>query len=213
VQSVINLDDLADNDKPELGELKITTAQFFRVNGGTTQLRGVKPDILLPALPSSADHGEAGFANALPWVKIKPAAYSPAGDAQARVRPLALRHQMRVKQSKDFRKLQENLAELKRMIDKTVVSLNETERRHERDALASRLKSRAAHTARDEDGAPVGAATDSKDILLNEAVHILSDEVALRSPRIDLAASSKPVSRPPRSKARGLGPIADGGTL
>ena len=45
VQSRIDLDGLVNNDKPELGELKMTIAQFFRVNGGSTQLKGVTPDI------------------------------------------------------------------------------------------------------------------------------------------------------------------------
>ena len=45
VQTVVDLDEEARNPKPEFGELKMTVAQFFRINGGTTQLRGVTPDI------------------------------------------------------------------------------------------------------------------------------------------------------------------------
>jgi carboxyl-terminal processing protease len=215
VQSVINLDDLADNDKPLFGELKITTAQFFRINGGTTQRRGVKPDIFLPGISDPEDYGEASFANALPWVKIKPAAYSPTGDLKGLLRPLAIRHQIRVKKNKEFQNLQENLAELKRLSEKNIISLNENERRHERDALASRLKLREARVAPEEDGAQAGELADKKakarDILLTEAVNILSDEVGLLSPRIELAASAKPASRRPRGKTKGLGPIADSG--
>ncbi len=213
VQTVINLDDLADNEKPQFGELKITTAQFFRINGGTTQLRGAKPDIFLPAASDPGDYGEASFANALPWTKIKPAAYSRAGDFRALLGPLTLRHENRVRKNKDFQNLQENLAELKRLLDKNVISLNETERRHERDALASRLKVRQARTATANEGAPDGEAAGkkAKDILLAEAVHILSDEVGLLGPRIELAASAKAVSNPRHGKTKGLGPIADSG--
>ncbi len=43
VQTVVNLDEVAQSPTPKFGELKFTIAQFFRVNGGTTQLRGVTP--------------------------------------------------------------------------------------------------------------------------------------------------------------------------
>jgi carboxyl-terminal processing protease len=75
VQTVVNLDKAAHNSKPKFGELKLTIAQFFRVNGGTTQLRGVTPDISLPGLSDLKSFGEASYDNALPWIQIKPANY------------------------------------------------------------------------------------------------------------------------------------------
>ena len=48
VQNLVDLDEIAHNEKPEFGELKMTIAQFFRINGGSTQLRGVTPDIGFP---------------------------------------------------------------------------------------------------------------------------------------------------------------------
>ena len=48
VQTVVNLDQGGPQQQTEFGELKLTVAQFFRVNGGTTQLRSVTPDITLP---------------------------------------------------------------------------------------------------------------------------------------------------------------------
>src|ERR1035437_6466221 len=65
VQTMINLDQIAKTDKPELGELKMTVAQFFRIDGGTTQLLGVKPDILFPGFSDAGDFGESSFDNAL----------------------------------------------------------------------------------------------------------------------------------------------------
>jgi carboxyl-terminal processing protease len=70
VQTLINLDEVAKNDKPKLGELKMTVAQFFRINGGTTQLKGVTPDIRFPSAFESDEFGEASFDNALPWRQI-----------------------------------------------------------------------------------------------------------------------------------------------
>ncbi len=80
VQSMVDLDRIAKNRKPQFGELKMTIAQFFRINGGTTQLRGVTPDILFPAASDTASFGESSYDNALPWTQIKAADYSPAGD-------------------------------------------------------------------------------------------------------------------------------------
>ncbi len=57
VQTVVNLDQVAHSSKPKFGELKLTVAQFFRVNGGTTQLRGVMPDISLPGLSDPKSFG------------------------------------------------------------------------------------------------------------------------------------------------------------
>ncbi|MGZ3237280.1 MAG: S41 family peptidase, partial [Burkholderiaceae bacterium] len=73
VQTMISLDQIAKNEKAGLGELKMTIAQFFRVNGGTTQLRGVTPDIGFPAISDTESFGESSFDNALPWTQIKSA--------------------------------------------------------------------------------------------------------------------------------------------
>ncbi|MHC4055835.1 carboxy terminal-processing peptidase, partial [Bradyrhizobium sp. 25ACV] len=83
VQTVVDLDEVVHNSKPELGELKVTISQFFRVNGGTTQLRGVTPDISLPGLSDPTSFGETSYDNALPWAEIKPAKYTPEGDVTA----------------------------------------------------------------------------------------------------------------------------------
>ncbi|MBE0626124.1 MAG: carboxy terminal-processing peptidase [Burkholderiales bacterium] len=142
VQSMIDLDRVAKNDKPKFGELKMTIAQFFRVNGGTTQLRGVQPDILFPAAIDAEIFGESSFDNALPWVQIKAADYSPVGDLKGLLPSLLARHEARVKKDKGFQYLQEDIAESRLQRAKNLVSLNETLRRKELDAQEARLKSR-----------------------------------------------------------------------
>ena len=142
VQTMINLDQVAKNDKPQFGELKMTVAQFFRINGGTTQLRGVTPDILFPAVSDAESFGESSFDNALPWAQIKAADYSPAGDLKGLLPILLTLHEARVKKDKDFQYLQEDIAEFKLQRKKNLVSLNEAERRKERDAQEARLKLR-----------------------------------------------------------------------
>ena len=73
VQSLLDLDDYSSADRGGLGQLKITMAQFFRVNGGSTQNRGVEPDITFPSAGEPDDYGERSLDNALPWAQIKAA--------------------------------------------------------------------------------------------------------------------------------------------
>jgi carboxyl-terminal processing protease len=225
VQTVINLDQVAKNDKPQFGQLNMTVAQFFRVNGGTTQLRGVTPDIPFPAISDAEKYGESIYDNALPWTHVKAAKYSPAGDLKPVVPVLMTLHEARVKNDAGFRSLQEDAAELEHQRRKNLVSLNEATRRMEQDAEAVRLKSREARKdagtgdlgnalgkepAAGTDGslADDGLQTDernlasqlaaekvrkdAKDVLLDEAVHILSDEVGVLESGARLAARVKP---------------------
>jgi len=212
VQTVIDLDQIAKNSKPQFGELKMTIAQFFRVSGDTTQLRGVTPDIVLPSYADAESFGESSFDNALPWTQIKAANYSRAGDLKGLIPVLLALHDTRVKNDKDFQYLQEDIAESKVRRKKNLISLNEAERRKELAAEEARLMSReprkdvgkdASNDAIGKERAPEkGAALrddglqpgerklanelaaekarkDAKDILLDEAVNILGDEVAV----------------------------------
>ncbi len=142
VQTVVNLDEVAHNPEPKFGELKLTIAQFFRVNGGTTQLRGVTPDISLPGLFDLKTVGESSFDNALPWSEVKPAKYKRLGDIKSVLPQLQSLHDARVKDDPEFQQFVEDIAVLKTQREKTELSLNETERRNEMTAEENRLKSR-----------------------------------------------------------------------
>jgi carboxyl-terminal processing protease len=206
VQTVANLDEVANNSKPKFGELKLTVAQFFRVNGGTTQLRGVTPDITFPGLSDLKNFGEASYDNALPWTQIKPADYVPAGNIQTSLQTLQKRHDDRVKGDPDFQRFVEDIAELKAQREKGVVSLNEAERRKELAARDKRLASRNEQDdadPRSDDGlqsnerslsadiAIENARKNSKDVLLNEAAAILADQADLQKRELKAVTQSK----------------------
>ena len=77
VQRFYDLDNMirgADDVKP-LGNLKITMQKFYRINGGSTQLKGVESDIVLPDNYMYVDVGEREYKNAMPWDKIAPVKY------------------------------------------------------------------------------------------------------------------------------------------
>lgn len=77
VQTLIDLDRYVREDNLKIGQLKLTMAQFFRVNGDSTQHRGVLPDIRFPTAEDDADQGERALENALPWANIRPAKFTP----------------------------------------------------------------------------------------------------------------------------------------
>ncbi len=142
VQTVVDLDEVANNPKLEYGELKFTVAQFFRVNGGTTQLRGVTPDISLPGLFDLKRVGESSFDNALPWSQVTAAKYKSSDDIKALLPKLRNLHEERAQKSREFQDFVEDVAALKAQRAKTVISLNETVRRDEMTAQENRAKTR-----------------------------------------------------------------------
>ena len=76
VQNVIDLNQwLRKNDLGDMGALKITSQKFYRVNGGSTQLEGVKSDVVMPDRYSYIDVGERDYDNPLPYDKIDAAKY------------------------------------------------------------------------------------------------------------------------------------------
>lgn len=76
VQNMIDLNRwLRNNDLGDMGALKMTTQKFYRVNGGSTQLEGVKSDVVMPDRYSYIEIGERDYDNPLPHDKISPAEY------------------------------------------------------------------------------------------------------------------------------------------
>jgi len=76
VQNLIELNRIEGNEYGDLGALKWTTKKFYRINGGSTQRKGVTPDIILPDTYMYLDVREEDEPTALPWDQIKPASYN-----------------------------------------------------------------------------------------------------------------------------------------
>jgi len=208
VQTVASLDEIAKNAKPEYGELKMTIAQFFRVNGGTTQLRGVTPDIGTPPTGDDTQFGESSFDNPLPWTHIKAADYAPVSDVKAQLPRLLAWHESRIQRDREYQGLLEDIERAKDVRKNNVISLNEAARRKERAASEARLKAMQGSAGTDAGGAladdglqfnerklskdlALEKTRDSvNDVLLNEAVSILSDSAALKAGKSEIAASA-----------------------
>jgi carboxyl-terminal processing protease len=128
VQTLVDLNRFIDSDE-DYGRLRLTMAQFFRVSGGSTQHRGVVPDIVFPTARSGDDHGERSLDNALPWASIPPADFRPVNSNG--VADLIDRHQARVARDPGFTYLEKRDADLQAPRDEKTVSLLESERRRE----------------------------------------------------------------------------------
>jgi carboxyl-terminal processing protease len=129
VQSLLDLDDYAPADKDSMGQLKITMAQFFRVNGGSTQNLGVEPDIRFPSFGDPQKYGERSLDNALPWTRIDAARYQTSGDLSQLVAVADSRYQDRILEDEEFGWLMSDIDSYNEHADETSISLLESKGR------------------------------------------------------------------------------------
>jgi carboxyl-terminal processing protease len=148
VQSLLDLDDYAPSDTRGMGQLKITMAQFFRVNGGSTQNRGVVPDIRFPSAGDPQEYGERSLDNALPWTSIDPARYDPSGDLSRLVAVADHRYHDRMHDNQEFAWLLSDIKDYNEHLDEKSVSLLESVGREKlKEEEAKREKRKAEREA------------------------------------------------------------------
>ncbi|QXP50576.1 carboxy terminal-processing peptidase [Cellulophaga sp. HaHa_2_1] len=124
VQNVIPLDRIVrSNEHGDLGAIKLTTQKFYRINGGSTQLEGVKSDVVVPDKYSYIDLGERDQQNPLAWDKISPANYTP-WDGHIDYESTVSNSNKRMAQNPQIKLIEENAKWLKEQQNETVVSLN-----------------------------------------------------------------------------------------
>jgi carboxyl-terminal processing protease len=219
VQNLVDLDNIAQNEKPKYGQLKMTVAQFFRIDGGSTQHKGVVPDVMYPQTWDPKDFGESALDNSLPWTSIKAADYALSGDLHPLLPLLTAKHEARTAKDKEFVWWQEDLAQYREQRAQKELSLLESKRRAERDTQEAkrvqRQKEREAAGLADnkaeakaddglqanersvaEDAAAAEAAKNDEtpNFLVKEAAYVLSDAIDLLASDRRLAAQVKSFS-------------------
>jgi carboxyl-terminal processing protease len=132
VQTLVDLNRF-DRGKEDLGELKVTIAQFFRVNGDSTQHRGVRPDIVFPTVIEGDEQGERSLDNALPWAKVAPADYRKVSSGWFNLNTLRSMHQTRISTDAGFTYLVDTAKSISELEKQKELSLSEKIRRNERD--------------------------------------------------------------------------------
>jgi carboxyl-terminal processing protease len=133
VQNLVDLDQMSQHEKPTFGELKMTIQQFFRVDGESTQLRGVTPDISFPVTVDFDQNGEHTYDNALAWTSIPAANYTPTADLKSIVPMLEARHEARAAKLREWQAFSADINDWRKIRAETSISLNEQVRRAERD--------------------------------------------------------------------------------
>jgi carboxyl-terminal processing protease len=126
-----------DSLKP-LGEVKITNQKFYRINGGTTQLKGVIPDVILPDPYALIDVGEKELDHPLPWDEISKAIYTEY--ANINYQKVKKSNTERLKNSAAFKLIEQESKDLKNKKDDTKYSLNLTKYRAEQKELKDKIK-------------------------------------------------------------------------
>lgn len=116
-----------------LGSIQYTIAKFYRINGGSTQHRGVLPDIEFPSAVDPEEWGESKEENALPWDQIDQAKYTELDNIDSDVSYLTSRYQQRIKDNNEFNYLLADIETFKAEKDKKSVSLNLSKRKTKRE--------------------------------------------------------------------------------
>lgn len=221
VQNLVDLDRWPANETARFGQVKLTIAQFFRVSGGSTQNKGVVPDIAFPVSVDATEFGESTYDNALPWTRIAAVPHTRYGNFAPLLPKLQSMHLARIAKDKEFQWWSEDVAEFREERAKKSVSLNEAERRAERAHDEAKFKQRQeqrkalglaldpladertddglASSERDiaKDAAREKLAEQSPDALLRESAAILADAVQLLNADKKLSAQVLPQAETP----------------
>lgn len=138
--------------KDRAGNLKVTIQKFYRIAGGSTQLKGVEPDLVLPSIRDVLDIGEGSSENPLPYDTIPARKYNLFNEKPWPLAELSKRMDERIKSNPEFQYIADESKRLKERIDRNVVSLNLAEREKETaETKARREKQDAEREARVKD--------------------------------------------------------------
>lgn len=169
VQTVYPLSKLSE----DLGSLKVTTASFYRIAGGSTQLKGVVPDVVLPSLYDALDIGEESLPNALPWSQVRGAYYRPWTDSVKPAIPELRKHsEARVAGSPAFTTFLARRERLRSRMENPEISLKLSDR------VGEIVAEKELEKLQDEELGGTKKA-DKEDPILDETVNILADMVDL----------------------------------
>jgi len=135
------------SDQSDAGALKLTIQKFYRIAGGSTQLRGVISDIRLPSPYDHPDIGEGALKNPMPYDTVEAADYDK-WDKSLPIKDLRERSAERVAESREFRWISEDLARTKQNIADNTISLDEKARRQQMAEDKSREDARIAERAK-----------------------------------------------------------------
>ena len=133
VQNLIDLNRLIGSSGDKYGQVKLTIAKYYRIDGGSTQNKGVVPDIKLPSPIDPSEFGESSEPSALPWDQIRPTKYVLYSDLDKFIPELRKMHIARMDTSTEFDNVLEDIREYKESKNERYISLNENIRKKEKE--------------------------------------------------------------------------------
>jgi len=193
VQSILDM-----SRDGKMGSLKITKAMYYRITGGSTQLKGIIPDIVIPSLFDKMDFGEEYLSNPLSWSVTNEVSYlSVVSDMKGKIPVLKERSEKRRAADPKYAaylKLLGNVESINKMKE---VSLN-LKKRRELARAEKELASLEKELVPDEEGVDANKEkAAAPDIVLNESLKVLADLVAIQKEPPSIV--SQPVIPPRRS--------------
>ncbi|MCG6914775.1 carboxy terminal-processing peptidase [bacterium BMS3Abin03] len=133
VQNLIDLNRISSSNKFKLGQVKLTIAKFYRIDGSSTQKVGVIPDIVFPSPIDQKDFGESSEPSALPWDKINATDYKKFSELNSFIPKLNQLSENRRNSDPEFKYIREDIEEYKEAVKRDYVSLNENMRKKEKE--------------------------------------------------------------------------------
>lgn len=162
----------------DMGSIKVTSALFYRISGGSTQLRGVEPDIVIPSPYDYMDFGEDSLKNPLEWSTVRPVMFSPFDDLTPLLADLRARSEDRRAGDERYVAYSKLLGRLEAMNadERISLRLDERQQRARTEKELQEVQSRLIEQT--------GEKTDesSPDLIEEEAIRILADLIRIRNP-------------------------------
>ena len=160
--------------KTELGQLKLTIAKFYRISGGSTQHKGVVPDIVMPSMIDTSAVGEDTYTSSLPWSTISRAFYRPTSEVSPEdITLLRQKQQERASKNRQYQSYLFDLNTLNQIRKKKVVLLQDSSFKSEIESI----KRIEGLWVQDQDSTK----NINKDILLHQSAAVVSDLAELKT--------------------------------
>jgi len=186
VQNLIDLNRLSSGKGYKLGQVKLTIAKYYRIDGSSTQRMGVIPDIIFPSYVDAKDFGESNEPNALKWDKIESSEYELFSELFSIIPELKKLSEQRRETDPEFDYIREDIEEYKKSIKNNFVSLNEIVRRKEKGEREEKRFQRENERRKikglkllDKGEIPPEDEKINNDPYLIESAHIITDFISL----------------------------------
>jgi carboxyl-terminal processing protease len=173
---------------PELGEIKLTIAKFYRISGESTQHKGVVPDIVMPSLIDTATVGEDTYTSSLPWSRIAQASYLPTGEiSQEKLDRLRQKEKERSVKNEQYQSYLRDLQSFDQIRKKKLVSLQDSAFKLESERIKQIQKQWVQE--------PDSGKELSNDVLLGESAGVVADLAELTLKQKNTEIKSPPVPK------------------